>query len=87
MGACQPPIARRRSPSQTCASKACGLLIYCADYRCSHSVALNGDHWPDDARLSDIEPGFNCAACGNRGADIRTDFNWNKQSVKMMGYR
>jgi hypothetical protein len=32
-----------------------GLLIYCADYRCSHSIAISGDSWPDDARLSDIE--------------------------------
>jgi hypothetical protein len=32
-----------------------GLLIYCADYRCSHSIAISGDAWPDDARLSDIE--------------------------------
>ena len=33
-----------------------GLLIYCADYRCSHSIAISGDHWPDDVRLSDLEP-------------------------------
>jgi hypothetical protein len=26
-----------------------GLLIYCADYRCSHSIAISGDAWPDDA--------------------------------------
>jgi hypothetical protein len=26
-----------------------GILIYCADYRCSHSVARSADHWPDDA--------------------------------------
>ena len=32
-----------------------GLLVYCADYRCSHSIAINGDCWPDDVRLSDIE--------------------------------
>jgi hypothetical protein len=31
-----------------------GLLIYCADYRCSHCIAISGDAWPDDARLSDI---------------------------------
>ena len=24
-----------------------GLLIYCADYRCSHSIAISGDAWPD----------------------------------------
>ena len=33
-----------------------GILVYCADYRCSHSIAINGDCWPDDVRLSDIEP-------------------------------
>jgi len=30
-----------------------GLLIYCSDYKCSHHVAISGDHWPDDVRLSD----------------------------------
>jgi hypothetical protein len=28
-----------------------GLLVYCADYRCSHSIAVSGDHWKDDVRL------------------------------------
>ena len=35
-----------------------GLLIYCADYRCSHSIAISADRWQDDVRLSDIEPRF-----------------------------
>ena len=39
-----------------------GLLIYCADYRCSHSIAISGDGWPDYVRLSDIEPSFICGA-------------------------
>jgi hypothetical protein len=51
-----------------------GLLIYCADYRCSHSIAISGDAWPDDARLSDIEERFTCRVCGKRGADVRPDF-------------
>jgi hypothetical protein len=34
------------------------LIIYCSDYRCSHSVAISGDPWEDDVRLSDIEPRF-----------------------------
>lgn len=55
-----------------------GLLIYCADYRCSHSIAISGDRWPDHVRLSDIEPLFVCRARGKRGADARPDFNWNK---------
>jgi len=29
-------------------------------------VSLNADRWPDDVRLSDIEPRFICAACGRR---------------------
>jgi hypothetical protein len=33
-----------------------GVLVYCADLPCSHSVAMNAYHWPDDVRLSDIEP-------------------------------
>ena len=64
-----------------------GLLIYCADYGCSYSLTISGDRWPDDLRLSDIEPRFICGACGHRGADVRPEFNCNKQSVKMMGYR
>jgi hypothetical protein len=26
-----------------------------------------------------------CSARGKRGADVRPDFNWNKQPVAMMG--
>ena len=51
-----------------------GNLIYCADYHCSHSTAISADRWPDDMRLSDIEPLFVCKACGKRGADVRPDF-------------
>ena len=64
-----------------------GLLIYCADYRCSRSIAISGDAWPDDARLSDIEERFTCRACGKRGADVRPDFNRSSQPTRTMGYR
>jgi hypothetical protein len=47
------------------------LLIYCADCKCSHSTTVSGDCWPDNVRLSDIEPLFVCKACGKRGADVR----------------
>jgi hypothetical protein len=50
-----------------------GLLVYCSKYRCSHYIAISGDRWPDDVRLSDIEPRFVCSACGKRGADVRPD--------------
>jgi hypothetical protein len=48
-----------------------GVLVHCADYRCSHSIAISADRWPDDLRLSDIEDRFTCSACGKRGADVR----------------
>lgn len=44
-----------------------GLLIYCSDFRCSHSTTLSADRWPDDVRLSDLELLFVCQACGERG--------------------
>jgi len=47
-----------------------GLVIYCSDYHCSHSIRISGDRWPDDVRLSDLEPRFVCQSCGNRGADV-----------------
>jgi hypothetical protein len=59
-------------------SGARGLLIYCADYRCSHSIAISADRWPDDVRLSDLEPKFTCQACGHRGADVRPCIDQNR---------
>jgi hypothetical protein len=50
------------------------VLVYCADYRCSHSVLMSADRWSDDVRLSDLEPLFVCQACGRRGADVRPMF-------------
>ena len=52
-----------------------------------HSIAISGDPWPDDLRLSDIEHRFVCEVCGKRGADVRPDFNWDKKPVRVMGYR
>jgi hypothetical protein len=37
-----------------------GMLISCADHKCSHSVAATADRWPDEVRLSDIERRFVC---------------------------
>jgi hypothetical protein len=65
-----------------------GLLIYCSNCRCSHPTAISGDRWAGGVWLSDIEPPFVCQACGKRGADVRPDFNWDKQQpVAAMGYR
>jgi hypothetical protein len=56
-----------------------GLLVYCSDYHCSHWVAISGDRWPGDTRLSGLEPGFICQACGTKGANLRPDFEGNKK--------
>jgi hypothetical protein len=56
------------------------LLVYCSDYRCSDHIAMSGDHWPDDVRLSDLEPRFTCRACGQRGADVRPNFDWEQEA-------
>jgi hypothetical protein len=34
-----------------------GVLIYCADYKCSHSTAISADRWPGDVRLSESNRG------------------------------
>jgi hypothetical protein len=52
-----------------------GILICCADFHYSHLIAMSADQWPDDLRLSDIEPCFVCQACGKRGADVRPKFS------------
>jgi len=61
-----------------------GVLIYCSDYRCSHSLA-RADRWPDDVRQSDIEPRFVCTVCGKHGADVRPDFSAQKQAASGNG--
>jgi hypothetical protein len=61
-------IAEMRSSGLT------GVLVYCADFKCSHVVAVNVADWPDDVRLSDRESRYTCSVCGHRGAEIRPDF-------------
>ena len=51
------------------------VLVYCRDHRCSHHIVMDADCWPDSLRLSDIEDGFTCTACGKRGADVRPKFS------------
>jgi hypothetical protein len=58
------------------------IPVYCADYRCSHSIAMSADQWDDDVRLSDIEPRFVCKACGKRGAEIRPHFAAARMGIR-----
>jgi hypothetical protein len=50
------------------------VLVYCRNHRCSHSVEISADRWADHIRLSDIEPGFVCTACGKYGTELRPKF-------------
>jgi hypothetical protein len=52
------------------------VLIYCTDHRCGHCniVPDDADRWPDELRISDVEDKFVCTVCGQRGADIRPDW-------------
>jgi hypothetical protein len=79
------PSARRFAPSTANSTTSSGfprrpigggLLVYCRDYKCNHMIKiapLDVDKWPDDLRLSDLEPRFVCKVCGKRGAEIRDD--------------
>jgi hypothetical protein len=50
------------------------LIVYCSDFKCSHSVVIDAAQWADDVRLSDLEPKFTCKARGRHGADVRPLF-------------
>jgi hypothetical protein len=32
------------------------IIVYCADYRCTHHVSIDAARWADNVRLSDLEP-------------------------------
>ena len=76
-----PELTREKiSLGEMRASGVRGLLIYCSDFQCSHWTTISADQWPDEVRLSDIEPRFTCQACGQRGADVRPNFDWELEA-------
>jgi hypothetical protein len=36
------------------------LHVFCGDYKCSHSVVIDTDCWPESLRLPDLEAMFVC---------------------------
>lgn len=50
------------------------LHVFCGDYKCSHSVVIDADCWPESLQLSDLEALFVCSVCSHRGADVRPDY-------------
>jgi len=53
-----------------------GVLIYCSDYECSHWTKISVDRcdqWPDEVRLSDLEPSSHSACSRRCAASISSD--------------
>jgi hypothetical protein len=48
------------------------------DHRCSHHIEVHADGWPDDVRLSDIEPKFTCTGAASVAPKIRPAFGPTK---------
>jgi len=44
-----------------------GLLIYCANYRCSHSIAISADQWRNHVRLSIWNRGSSAGPAAREG--------------------
>jgi hypothetical protein len=63
-----------------------GLLVYCADYRCSHSIAISGDGGPDDLRLSDIEERLSAKLAAS-AVQTQGRISIGIGSISVMGYR
>jgi hypothetical protein len=53
-----------------------GLLVRSS--ACAHSLPVIADQWPNNVRLSDLEPHFVCKVCGHRGADAAPDIDWER---------
>jgi hypothetical protein len=54
-----------------------GLLVYCSDYHSSHHTVISGDRWPDEMRLSDLEPKL---------AGVRPNYDWDRPGALGLGY-
>jgi len=50
-----------------------GILIYCSDYKCSHSIAISADQWPDDVRIRSSGTG---SAGAGASSNCEGAFGW-----------
>ena len=54
---------------------------HCGESFLRHRLIVSCRFGMEAARISDIEPLFVCQGCGERGADIRPDFDWEELSI------
>jgi hypothetical protein len=61
------------------------VLIFCSDYKCSHSTEMDADQWPDDLRLSDIEASSSVGLAANAAPMYGRGFHtlaWNTDEIR-----
>jgi hypothetical protein len=63
------------------ASNVIGLMIYLSDYHCSRWMAISGDRWPADIRLSDFPAKLAAGAVRMSG---RPNFHWEPDTRQVM---
>jgi hypothetical protein len=49
------------------------LLVYCWEHRCGRNVEISAERWPDDVRLSDLEPLFTYQSCGPALRELKSE--------------
>jgi len=54
------------------------LLVNCLNVNCRHESIVNVDGLSDDLFVPSLGPRMRCQRCGQRGADVRP--NWNERS-------
>ena len=55
------------------------LIVHCSNVTCRHEAILSVDAYGDDVSVSSLGPRMRCQRCGQRGADVRP--NWNERRV------
>jgi hypothetical protein len=62
-----------------------GLLVYCSEYKCGHMMKIapaDADRWPDDMRLSDLQPNVSGSVEANMVAKVRAELDKLKTRLK-----
>ena len=53
------------------------LIVWCSNVTCRHEAIVNVDGLGDDVFVPSLGPRMYCQRCGQRGADVRP--NWNER--------
>ncbi|MEJ2377750.1 MAG: hypothetical protein P8Y71_20945 [Pseudolabrys sp.] len=54
------------------------VIVYCSNVTCRHEAIVNVDTFADDVPVSSLGPRMRCQRRGQRGADVRP--NWNARA-------